>query len=657
VAIDRDEALRKAEKLLRQGRLDGAIAEYERIIQAFPDDIATAGALGDLYGRAGQAGQAVGQYTRIGDHWLREGMPGKAAATYKKVLKLDPHHESALLQLVEACAQQGQLAEAKGHLRSAIDKRRNRNDQSGADSLVIRLSELDPNDFEARLAASYIRVRTGKATAADLLDLSRELDIRGRTEEAEALLEEVVRRDPGAIEVRLRLTRAALTRNELDRARQFLPDATSSTDQTLLLTAGEVLLKLDEIEDARELLARYLSLNPEGAEAVAALGDPLPQPARYAMVDLLVDQASSNHDYRKAARRLQTFLDRAPRHVPALLRLVEVCVDGDLDATLTTAQEELAEAYLSTDDADKARVIAEDLLLRNPRSVTHRDRLRRVLVTLGEEDPEAVIAERLGFVQDDDEFGAGGDEEPESDELDELDAGQAEPPVSVQATAGDGAHGRDTGQAGTPAPEAREEGIEFEAVDFEEWQEPEVDLSSAIDKLSPAAPEPAAPAEPEPVEQAASEPAAAAEAAPVLDNVLSSRRAALDATLPPGDHAARNFRVGQTYAAANMVKEAAEAFEKAARDPRYRFRSAQALARLFRKQQMLKEAVEWLDIAAEASAPSVDEHRAALYEWADALEATGETTRALVVLLDLVAEQGDYKDARARIDRLSRVQA
>lgn len=127
--------------------------------------------------------------------------------------------------------------------------------------------------------------------------------------------------------------------------------------------------------------------------------------------------------------------------------------------------------------------------------------------------------------------------------------------------------------------------------------------------------------------------------------------------MPVGDHAARSFRVGQTYTAANMVKEAAEAFEKAARDPRYRFRSAQALARLFRKQQMLEQALEWLDIAAEASAPSVDEHRTALYEWADALEASGETTRALVVLLDLVAEQGDYKDARARIERLSRVQA
>ena len=44
-------------------------------------------------------------------------------------------------------------------------------------------------------------------------------------------------------------------------------------------------------------------------------------------------------------------------------------------------------------------------------------------------------------------------------------------------------------------------------------------------------------------------------------------------------------------------------------------------------------------------------------ELADALETTGEHTRALAVLLDLVAEQSDYRDARARIERLSRVKA
>ena len=90
MAIDRDDALRKAEKLLRQGRLDGAIAEYEQVVDAYPDDIATASALGDLYGRAGKAPQAVAQFMRLGDHFLTEGVQAKAAASYRKVLKLDP---------------------------------------------------------------------------------------------------------------------------------------------------------------------------------------------------------------------------------------------------------------------------------------------------------------------------------------------------------------------------------------------------------------------------------------------------------------------------------------------------------------------------------------------------------------------------------------
>ena len=189
--------------------------------------------------------------------------------------------------------------------------------------------------------------------------------------------------------------------------------------------------------------------------------------------------------------------------------------------------------------------------------------------------------------------------------------------------------------AGLPEMEQPEEVVEFEASDAGEWSAPA----------------------PEPVSAA---PAPVAEGNGQLDVVFSGIRGKIQqetSSLPPGDHAARNFRVGQTYAAAAMLKEAADAFEKAARDPRYRFRSAQSLGRLYRKHGMLKEAVEWLDIASEAPAPKIDEHRAALYELADALETTGEHQRALAVLLDLIAEQSDYRDARARIERLSRVKA
>ena len=648
MAIDRDDALRKAEKLLRQGRLDGAIAEYEQVVAAFPEDIATASQLGDLYGRAGKASQAVSQFMRLGDHFLRDAVHAKAAASYRKVLKLDPHHEGALLQLVEACAQQGQLADAKTHLQAAIDKRKGRGDQDGADTLAIRLAELDPNDFDARLQAAQIRVRTGKVVTADLLALAKELDERKRLTEAEALREEVVKRDPGATGVALSLAKAALARDEVARARRFLPDTKGSTDPELLLTASKILLKLDSLDDARDHLERFLAAAPKAIDEVAALGESLASPkARYAIVELLVEHAAGSGDFGRAARRLQEFLEKAPRHLAALLRLVEICVDGDLDAALTSAQQELAEAYVEAGEAEKARVIAEDLLLRNPRSVTHKDRLRRILVQLGEKDPDAVIADRL-LLLDEDAFTA---PEPPAHVPTATPSAPApraarpepEPLPSDDVDAVFPAMGGITADtlAGLPEMDAPEEVVEFEASDSGEWAAEQ-----------PTVPQPAAVAEPAPSHN---EPGDNGQG-----DVFSGMRGKVQqdsAALPPGDHAARNFRVGQTYAAAAMLKEAADAFEKAARDPRYRFRSAQSLGRLYRKHGMLKEAVEWLDIASEAPAPKIDEHRSALYELADALETTGEHTRAMSVLLDLVAEQSDYRDARARIERLSRVKA
>ena len=275
-----------------------------------------------------------------------------------------------------------------------------------------------------------------------------------------------------------------------------------------------------------------------------------------------------------------------------------------------------------------------------------------MLVTLGEKDPDGIIAERLSML-DEDAFAS---EDPRR-------AGRwppplppvaAAPPPAAAANHADVAFQPISGitadtLAGLPEMDAGEEVVEFEASDAGDWSD-----------APPAAATPVPEPEAEPEVDRIEPDAAAADGGGQLDAVFSGMRGkALQDTsaLPPGDHAARNFRVGQTYAAAAMLKEAADAFEKAARDPRYRFRSAQSLGRLYRKHGMLTEAVEWLDIASEAPAPKIDEHRSALYELADALETTGEHTRALSVLLDLVAEQSDYRDARARIERLSRVKA
>jgi hypothetical protein len=84
-----------------------------------------------------------------------------------------------------------------------------------------------------------------------------------------------------------------------------------------------------------------------------------------------------------------------PGQIPALLKLVEVCVDGGLEQTMYDAQEQLTDAYLAANQAAEARVIAEDLVAREPWEPAHIDRFRRALVMLRVSDPDTLIAERL----------------------------------------------------------------------------------------------------------------------------------------------------------------------------------------------------------------------------------------------------------------------
>src|SRR5438270_10382065 len=77
------------------------------------------------------------------------------------------------------------------------------------------------------------------------------------------------------------------------------------------------------------------------------------------------------------------------------MRLVESCVDGGLEATMYSAQAQLADAYIAIGAVAEARFIAEDLVAREPWERANIERFRRTLELLGEPDPDGIIAERL----------------------------------------------------------------------------------------------------------------------------------------------------------------------------------------------------------------------------------------------------------------------
>jgi tetratricopeptide (TPR) repeat protein len=142
---------------------------------------------------------------------------------------------------------------------------------------------------------------------------------------------------------------------------------------------------------------------------------------------------------------------------------------------------------------------------------------------------------------------------------------------------------------------------------------------------------------------------------PDLDAVFARMRSRA-AAAPEVASAATTFERALEHVLHGWIDEAIADLETAARAPRHRFSAAAQLGRVHIERGELKVAVEWLERAAEAPAPSAEEGCALLYELADTLERLGESGRALAVLMELDAHVAGYRDVRERVQRLARDQ-
>lgn len=678
--FDREAALKNAEKALRQGRIDAAIVEYVKVVEAQPRDWNSANALGDLYVRANQLDKGLQQFTRIADHLAEEGFYPKAAALFKKILKLKPDDEYALLQSGDLAARQGTLADAKQYFQTVADRRKARGDTKGAAEIAIRLGTLDPDDLEARMRAAHLAAETGDtATAvrefrevaaryekqdrgvealaalqaafdldqtdqgtrtrlfdaylsgnapdrarkvasgsAELKQVAAALAQAGQGDRSLEVLGEAAAADPSDLEVRASLALAYVARGDLAKARSYLSADTAGSDPALWLTLAEMELTAGHSAAGRTAVTQALVLDRNQAQPAVVLGCRLAESnpdAGYECIEAVADAALAEGDYAAAAVSLHEFTIRVPTHLVSLMRLVEICVDGGLEATMYEAQAQLADAYLNVGRGLEARIISEDLVAREPWNRANLDRFRRALVMLGEANPDAIIADRLSG---DSPFLA-------TEKLDLNDGISFDTPPPAKAPVAPAEQ--------PPAMAPPQAPVAFVA----DSGSIEIDLSDAL--AEPPAPMPVAAAPPRSLDQ-------------VFRGLRdeSSRQSAEEA-------AEEQYRLALTYHEMGMVEDAVKALEAATRSPRQRFDAASMLGRLYLERQDMTHAIEWLERAAEAPAPTADAGRSLLYDLAQTLEAVGESSRALAVFVELESESGGYRDVSGHIDRLSKVQA
>ena len=207
MAVDRDETLKKAEKLLKQGKMAAAIEEYVRLVEDKPDDWNSANALGDLYVKAGQADRAAEQFNRAADHLYGEGFFPRASAVYKKVLKVRSNDDHALWQLADIAGRNGLSLDARSHYNRLIQDRRAAGNEPGAIDCVIRLGQLADANVDARRVAAQALVDRGEARPAARVILGiADLHTKdGRGSDALVALREAVQLDPDDSEIQEKL--------------------------------------------------------------------------------------------------------------------------------------------------------------------------------------------------------------------------------------------------------------------------------------------------------------------------------------------------------------------------------------------------------------------------------------------------------------------
>ena len=195
MAFDREGTLRTAEKLVRQGKLDVAIAEYRRVIDDQPNDWNTANTLGDLYFRAGQIDKAAAEYERIADHFANEGFYLEG----RRALQENPQNQTRRrTRHVALGRSRGPSGTARRRPREFSDARRappRAWRRRGEAEVRVELGDLDGADIETRLAGARARAEMGEVATAvlQLKQCAADLQGKGKDEAAVQLLTEAAR--------------------------------------------------------------------------------------------------------------------------------------------------------------------------------------------------------------------------------------------------------------------------------------------------------------------------------------------------------------------------------------------------------------------------------------------------------------------------------
>src|SRR5215469_11624550 len=225
--FNKQKVLSAAEKCVQQGKLQNAIAEYEKILKADAKDLTVANTVGDLYARLGESDKAIECFKSVGDAYATQGFTVKAIAMYKKITKIRTSLEGTI-KLAELYTQQGLFNDARAQYLQVAEEFLRSGELEQAVRIFQKILEMDPENVAMRVRLAEVYIRLGKKNEAwDIFSAAAEsLRSRGQLAGAEEILQRMTSLDPGNANALLLRGRNAVESGEADAAIKYLEKVT-----------------------------------------------------------------------------------------------------------------------------------------------------------------------------------------------------------------------------------------------------------------------------------------------------------------------------------------------------------------------------------------------------------------------------------------------
>lgn len=399
MAYSKSKYVEAAQKLLNQGKVPQAIAEYQQILKNEPKDQVTLMTIGELYIRQGETFQAIDYFERLAQLFVGDGFLTKAIAVYKRIAKLAPEEIRPLEKLADLYVQQGVMSEARPLFLQLAEIHLKANRRSEAVALLKKLLVAEPDNLriQIRLADLYHAMGQNADAIEAYVSAAQRALARGDQAECEKLVERALKIDPknqAAVIVRARIFSSQGKADQAAKALEQVADLHKGGEQTDLLL--DIYIKNSDWEQASALALRVFdgdikNFGPaqkvvdamlqadEGEQAFALLNR-----IRIPMVDAGEGEA--------VGRLLSELSTRLPRRLEPLEWLVELHSRSKDASNLPDALAHLGNALVATKKYDRAKEIFEQLVALEPESDAAKRKLNDVLRKMGQDVAEEAPA-------------------------------------------------------------------------------------------------------------------------------------------------------------------------------------------------------------------------------------------------------------------------